>query len=486
MKTMTLNKSKIFLILSLSFIGGVAGRSFWELGLIEFYGLAVVTIIFLTVNYKSKIIWIVFMAVLFFVLGAWRTDLKLAEINKLELKGKEFSGLVKIIKEPEKRDNHLQIIAELPNKERVLIKLYSIKEFKYGDEIKIKCNLKIPENFDDFNYQMYLAKDKIFYLCKKPKIEKTGEKRGNKIYANILYLKNAMEKNIEQAIPQPEAGLAKGLLFGGSSHLPEKLKENFSRTGMTHIIAVSGYNVTIISEYLMLAGIFLGFWRRQAFWLALAGIFIFVAMIGFPSSAVRAGVMGSLLLWAMKNGRLANADNAIIFSGAIMLLINPLSFRWDIGFQLSFLATLGIIRMSPIWENYFSNKLRALGLVEIVLMTISAQIFVLPIIAYNFQSLSVISLLANLLILLIIPITMLFVFLTAIFGFVWISLASIFSWLSYLLLHYEIEVVNFLGKFSWASIEMKGFSQLWFMAYYIIVISGIYYLNKIRKKKIVF
>ena len=124
-------------------------------------------------------------------------------------------------------------------------------------------------------------------------------------------------------IPAPQSGLLIGLLLGGDGQLPKTVQDNFSKTGMTHIVAVSGYNVTIIAEYLMLFFLFLGLWRRQAFWVSILGIFLFVLMVGFPSSAVRAGVMGMLLLWAMKNGRLANSQNAIVFSAAVMLLINP-------------------------------------------------------------------------------------------------------------------------------------------------------------------
>lgn len=485
-KNVNLDKSKIFLILVLSFIGGVAGRSFLKMDLVDFLVVLVVIIIILTVWYKNRVALFIVVMILFFILGAWRTNLKLSEIDTAKVNKEKFFGVVEIVKEPIRKNGHWEIITSLPNKSRVLIKSYSLEKFNYGDEINLSCVLNKPKNFSDFNYQMYLAKDSIYYLCKKAKIEKTGKNKGNKIYVGILRLKNSMETVIERTISQPEAGLAKGLLFGGSSHLPEKLKDNFSRTGMTHIVAVSGYNVTIIAEYLIYIGIFMGLWRKQAFYLALIGIFVFVAMIGFPSSAVRAGVMGSLLLWAMKNGRLANANNAIIFSGGIMLLINPLSLRWDIGFQLSFLATLGIVQMSSIWENYFNDKLRSIGLTEIILMTISAQLFVLPIIAYNFKSLSVISLLANLFILPIIPLTMLFIFLTSFLGLIWFPLSLVFSWLSYISLRYEIEVINFLAKFSWASLNMDSLPWFWVGAYYICIISGIYFFKKRIKKKIIF
>ena len=104
--------------------------------------------------------------------------------------------------------------------------------------------MKIPENkTEDFNYQMYLAKDRIYYLCQNAKMEMRGENKGNKIYRFVINLKNRMSENINKVIPYPYSALGNGLIFGGSSELPEGLKNNFSRTGMTHIIAVSGYNV---------------------------------------------------------------------------------------------------------------------------------------------------------------------------------------------------------------------------------------------------
>lgn len=281
-----------------------------------------------------------------------------------------------------------------------------------------------------------------------------------------------------EMIPTPEAGLLEGLLLGGDGKLPKNIQDNFSRTGTTHIVAVSGYNITIIAEYLMLSLLFLGFWRRQAFWFSILGIFLFILMIGFPSSAVRAGVMGMLLLWAMKNGRLANSQNAIVASAAIMLLINPLLLRWDIGFQLSFLATLGIIYLYPFLERRLVKKNKVFGILEILGLTISAQIFVLPIILMNFGSLSLISPLANVLVLPIIPLTMLLGFIAGISKIIFPPLAMFFSWLVYLPLRYEIESISFLAGLKWASIEIKNFA--WYLAviWYILLIRTIFMLQR--------
>ena len=247
---------------------------------------------------------------------------------------------------------------------------------------------------------------------------------------------------------------------------------------MTHIVAVSGYNVTIIAEYLIFLGLWLGMWRKNAVWLAIIGIIVFVIMIGFPSSAVRAGVMGGILLWAMKNGRLANSQNAIVFAATVMLLINPLLLRWDIGFQLSFLATLGIVETSTFWEKSFIKKHKALGISEIIAMSLSAQIFVLPIIAYNFHITSLISLLANVLILPIIPLSMLLVFLASICGFIFYGVSLVFAWLAFVPLLYEIKIVQILAGLPWASIKIEKINIWWFIIYYCSLLGGIYYLKK--------
>jgi len=388
---MSLSKSKIFLILSLAFMAGIFFRSFFAFG--GCYLLTILAIIILVVFWKNQTAMMVAFFIFFLTLGIWLTDNKLQKLNNLNLDQKEFSGIVKVIKEPELVDRNQKVIVENNSKEKFLINAYSYPKYDYGDELKIKCILEIPEN-KTFDYQMYLAKDGIFYICRSENIELISKDKGNKIYAYILKIKDKFLKNINQLLPAPESGLMIGLLLGGDNELSKEIQNNFSKTGMTHIVAVSGYNVTIIAEYLLLLGIAIGLWRKQALWFALVGIFLFVVMVGMLSSAVRAGIMGALLIWAMKNGRLANSTNAIIFAGTVMLLINPLLLRYDIGFQLSFLATLGIVYLSPFLENSLMKKNRAFGLWEIILLSISAQIFVIPIIMFNFKSLSLISLLA--------------------------------------------------------------------------------------------
>lgn len=506
-------KPKVFLFFSLNFILGIFARSFFGINLFAVYLLLIASIILLTLFYRNKNILFSGFAILFFVLGMWKTEKELGKLNYLHLDKQSYSGEALIIKEPEIKNNFQKIVAEvetvdvsnpmpghpMPKYVKVLINASKYLEYFYGDKIKLDCNLAIPENrkgvdsltssaaadsaqdeASSFDYRMYLAKDGISYVCKNAKLELIARGQGNKFYAGILKIKNKFNENINRLIPFPESGLLSGLLLGGNSGLSEKLKDNFSKTGMTHIVAVSGYNVTIVAEYLLFLGIFLGLWRRQAFWFAVFGIFLFVLMIGFPASAVRAGVMGGLLLWAMKNGRLANSRNAVVFAAAAMLFLNPLLLRWDIGFQLSFLATLGIIYFYPFFEKRLDKDSKIFWVWEILFLSLSAQIFVLPIILHNFHNLSLVSLLANVLVLPIIPFTMLLGFLTAVFGFVLAPLAAVFAWLAFLPLKYETLIINFLGNLRYSSLEIENFGVFAAVVWYG-VLFGIIYLKKRNK-----
>ncbi len=481
------SKSKIFIILSLSFIGGMAAASFYYPKIIDIFYLyifLIASLITLFVFYKNRTAAIFGFAILFFISGIYLTSLKLLNVINADQEGKELFGTFVVQKDPQVSGKMQRIVLNNGNY-NVLISISKYPQYKYGDEIKVSCILKIPRSFipqggtqdDAFDWRMYLAKDGILYECDKAEIEKIIGGKGNVIYRSVLSVKNKLNDNIQKLIPAPQSGLASGLILGGDDLLSKSMQDNFSRTGMTHIVAVSGYNVTIVAEYLMILGIFIGLWRRQAFWFAVIGIILFIALTGFPSSAVRAGVMGILLIWSMKNGRLANSENAVIFAAVVMLLINPLLLRWDIGFQLSFLATLGIVYLYPLFSEYLVKKQKVFGMTEILFLTISAQIFVLPVILYNFNKLSLISPLANLLVLPIIPLTMLLIFMAVILSLIFYPLAVIFSWLAYLPLKYETFVIDYLASLKYASVEIK-ISWIGVVVWYIILAGVIILTNR--------
>lgn len=413
--------------------------------------------------------------------GFFRTNFETSKAN--EEFPAEYNGLAVVFGDPAQKDNYQRIVIEtIPEKQqtpqRFIAYVSKYPKLSSGQTVRISCSLEFPENRDDdFDYVSYLAKDNIFRICANPKLEIVDTKSSNAL-GMMIKINKSIENKINRLIPDPESSYLAGLLLGGSDRLPEKVGEAFRLTGTTHTVAVSGYNISIIAAAISSFLIFCGFWRKQAFWFAILGIVFFVVLIGSPASAVRAAIMGILVLWAAKNGRLASSGRALLLAATLMVFWSPLILVHDVGFQLSFLATCGIIYIyGPVSEKLkIENDF--LELKSILLITISAQLGVLGILIYNFESISPISLLANVIILPAIPFIMLG-------GFVIILLSYVLPWLAHLLgivvwlgLHLEIKVIGILAAISWSSIEVEDIGVVWLVGYYTFFFSLVFYLNK--------
>jgi len=207
-------------------------------------------------------------------------------------------------------------------------------------------------------------------------------------------------------------------------------------------VALSGYNISVIALAIMFVLGYFTVSRDISFWISLLTIVMFVLMTGASPSVMRAAVMGILVLIARREGRMYTAKNALVFAGAIMVFLNPKILRFDAGFQLSFLATLGLILIYPKLEEKLKNTPELFGIKKAFMATLSAQIFVLPLIFYQFGTISWISSIVNILILPAVPIAMFLGFLGAFLGLIWISIAKIFLWPAWLFLEYILEIVR--------------------------------------------
>jgi competence protein ComEC len=201
-----------------------------------------------------------------------------------------------------------------------------------------------------------------------------------------------------------------GILIGARKTLPLEIVNNFTATGVSHIVAVSGYNISIIILALEKMSWWIG--RKPAFWTSLIIIIMFVIMTGASSSVIRAAVMGSLVLFSFASGRLYSITPSLFFAVIIMLLFNPKILFWDIGFQLSFLATCGIIYILPMLEQLTEKFGELFNLKSYFLTTCSAIIATTPLILFNFEKFSIVAPLVNVLVLPVVPPVMLFGFLS--------------------------------------------------------------------------
>lgn len=368
--------------------------------------------------------------------------------------------------------------------EKILVTTQSYPEFSYGEILEIKGKIKLPENFNDFDYKTFLAKDQVFTVIGFPKIEETDlpldnfEKLKIAAYKNIFRLKIKFQENIQKSVSEPNAAFIGGILLGSRESIPQDLKDNFAKTGTTHILAISGYNITILA--IVVSWFFLLFLsRKAAFWLSVSAILIFTVLTGASASVTRAAVMGLLVLLAQNSGRLYDSKNALILAAGAMVWHNPMTLRFDVGFQLSFLATTGILFVSPIFEKYLEKLPKLWKLKETFIGTLSAQLMVLPFILFYFHNFSLVALPANLIILPFIPHAMLLGFLSGIGGIVWNWLGFVLGLFAWLITSFEILVINFFAAIPYVSF---GISIPWY-AMPALYVAIIYFLLKLKKKK---
>ncbi len=300
------------------------------------------------------------------------------------------------------------VINQNEYQDRILIFTPGFPEFKYGDRIQFNCNLKSPEPFDGFDYDKYLASKNIYGLCflyDAPRLIQSDQ--GNLIVGTLVQIRSRVINEGDKILGEPHASLLAGLLLG-EQRFSEKWQEIFQRTGTTHIVAASGYNVAVVTFLAFSFLTMLGIKRRQAFLFLSFSIAGYVILAGADAAVVRAGIMGFVILLSRQLGRRASMLNIILLTATGMLVINPLYFRYDVGFQLSMLSTIGLIYLAPILDQKWKFIPEDFAIRESFTATVAATLASLPIIILNFKTFSIVSLFANLLILPFIPYIMAF------------------------------------------------------------------------------
>lgn len=341
-------------------------------------------------------------------------------------------------------------------------------EYHYGDVLKFKAIIKEP-------YPYFFHQGILGQIYNPEKIEKIGN-RGNIATGLIYKIRDKFEESLNKSLSEPYSSFAAGLVLGSKRNIPDSLISDLNRTGTTHIIAVSGYNVTIMVIYL---GLFLGiFSRKLKFWGSLVIILGFVVMTGAPASVVRAGLLAGLVALGHYEGRRINMTILLSLVAVVMLLFNPYALKFDLSFQLSFLAFAGLVYLSPVISDLKIIKLTPEILKSPLSETIGAQIMVLPILVYSFGRLSILSPIVNVLILWIVPLSMGLIFAVGIAGLIWANLGQVVGYLGWLVLKYIIVVIESFSKIPWASSELKLNSWWWMPVYFAIVILFI-----LRRKK---
>lgn len=252
--------------------------------------------------------------------------------------------------------------------------------------------------------------------------------------ALLAEVNQSFVSSLSRVLPEPHSSYLAGLLLGARSTIPLELREAFRETGTSHLTALSGFNVTIIVG--AISKIF------SSIWLSIFGIFLFVLLTGASSSVLRAAIMGSLVFFARHYGYAYNIRNALVFTAAVMVFISPTILIDDIAFQLSVLATAGLIYFTGPIERRLKLLPRKLKIRDAAATTLAAQIATLPLIFFYFGTVSPVAPLVNTLVLPTIPATMLFGFLAGLAGYFGYFIGVLVAWPSYLLLSYQLGIIK--------------------------------------------
>lgn len=291
-------------------------------------------------------------------------------------------------------------------REGVLVSLpYSAPRLLHGDRLVLKCALKAPEPIEGYRYDLQLAAHHIGATCSLPHILSFTQGQDS-IKRYLLSLKHFLRERVRQSLPEPQASFVFGLVFGGSGRISSEVSDGFARTGLSHVLAASGYNVSLFTFVL------LGFLERtrlgykKSLLCVFGSLFVYTVIAGFSPAVLRASIMAAGMLLALGVKRKPYLPNILALAMLLLLFLSPTLLWFDVGFELSFVATVGLVLFADVvmgWCQFLPEKW---GIREALAGSLTAIFVTTPIILWHFGSFSLVAPIANLLILPFIPLLM--------------------------------------------------------------------------------
>ncbi len=360
------------------------------------------------------------------------------------------------------------------------------RDLRYGDRIVVRGQLRTPPAGRTFDYRAYLARQGVYAQLTATRLGVLAHHQGNPWLAALAALRRRALGLIARLWPDPEAALLQGILLGDDQRLPPALYRAFRDTGTAHIIAISGFNITV------LAGVTLALSSRLLGWgwgtlFAVVVIAAYTALVGGDPAVTRAAWMGGLALFARRLGRGTHPYTALAVAAALMTLWRP-TVLWDVGFQLSFAATWGLMRYAEPLRRLAARGLRPwLGpwtervlpwLEEAVLLTLAAQFTTFPVVAYHFHRVSLVAPLVNLLVLPVQTVLMFSGGAVVLIGLVSEPLARLLAWIAWPWPAYTIRVVQHLGTGPWAALTLGDFTWVHGVIYWALLMVSPHFWNR--------
>lgn len=478
---MNISKSKIFLMLILSFIFGVFLANFFQTNLLYYYFISIFIFFIFSIIVRNKIFLIISLSFITFLGGFYYFDQYLQKIVPQNIPYEEnINFTARVCDYPDIREDKIKYTLKIIDSQdkniigtHILLSNPKYPQFEYGDNLKISAVLEKPENFDAFDYQMYLARYNVFGIIRYNefdrqalKVEKISHEKFSIKYF-IFNLREQIYKNFQQLFSEPQSGILSAIILGLKRAIPEYFTEKLRIVGLSHIVVISGFHVAVMIK------IFQSITKKQSkklvFFLGTLFLIFFIVLTGASPSVIRASIMAWLFLLAPILGRKGNISNILALTVFVMILENPLILVHDVSFQLSVLAVLGLIYLMPIFDKIFKRFGEIVG--STISATLSAQVMTLPVIITSFGRVSIVAPLTNILITPLLPIIIPYGIFIALLSFMSLSVAFVASWPLNLLIKYIVFVTDFFTKLNFSSVEIS--TNKWFIPIYFLVLISI-------------
>ena len=395
-----------------------------------------------------------------------------------------------LTEEPDARDTYTNLSlavtqvdtgkGDIPATGSLLVVLDTPNEAVYGDTVRVRGYVKTPPQSEDFSYREYLARQGVLSILSTSNLTILPGKHIGRLQSWLYDTRDSLVRGVYNLFPDPEAALISGILLGSARGIPQDVVKAFQDTGTSHIIAISGFNIAIVAAVLVLLfGRLFG--KTWGGIIAVLGILFYTMLVGASPSVVRAAIMGTLSVFAIMLERRSLALTSLATAAAVMLMLDPLVL-WDAGFELSFAATLGLVFYAAPFADFVSAQLGRFlrpdqvkrfiaPISDYFLLTFAAQITTLPITINYFGKLSLVSFLANPLVLPAQPALMILSGLAVSLGRIYHPLGRVFAWLAWPFAAYTIRVVEFFAKLPYGKINFGEFSLLAALLFYAVLLA---------------
>jgi competence protein ComEC len=353
------------------------------------------------------------------------------------------------------------------NKIRVIA---SCSDCSFGHFVNLVGTLSLPKVTEDFDSNIFLLSRGIQFEIVNAKIKKVGGFNSRFTLENYLYeFKNLFVEKIKIALPnREESALGAGILITGKGELSKKTLEDFKRSGLVHMVVLSGFNVSIVAQVIISVLSFLP--KIITGTLGSISIILFCIMVGGGATVIRSLIMSLIGIFSQVFDLNHSALRAVLIAGGLMIIQNPIIIIGDPSFQLSFACTMGLILLGNSSKHFFSFVTDRFGLREVLSSTVAVQIFSLPLLLKFSGSISAYGIFANIMVVPLIPFAMLFVFFSGVFCFINQNLSMVFSLVSHLILSYILFVVKYISGLNNAMLDIGKTNNFFIVCWYVVVI----------------